>query len=107
TLGSYLLVTVHGIMTGSDTQTLWGLAIYAGSIVLIGTLFCGRVILANKQRKQPHAVPAARKAAPRPPMPQAAQARPKQAAPTWNNNVYEEDRLKVPLYRQPPEKALR
>lgn len=110
TLGSYLLVTVHGIMTGSDTQTLWGLAIYAGSIVLIGTLFCRRVILASRQRKQPHAVPAARNAAPRPQMPQAVQSRPKQAAPTWSNqagNFYEEDTHKIPLYRKPPERAVR
>jgi len=58
TLAIYLLVTVHGIMTGSDTQTAWGIGIYAGSIVLIGGLLCGRIITAVNARKQSQLVPA-------------------------------------------------
>ena len=39
TLGIYALVTVHGIGTGSDTRTWWGLSIYLVSVVLVGSLF--------------------------------------------------------------------
>ncbi len=38
TLLSYLLVTIHGIATGSDTRTWWGMGIYLASILMVGTL---------------------------------------------------------------------
>src|SRR6185312_4067128 len=52
TLGIYVLVTVHGIGTGSDTQTWWALGIYVVSIVLVGSLFCRRLLDPAGKRKQ-------------------------------------------------------
>lgn len=102
TLGIYLLVTVHGIMTGSDTQTIWGLAIYGGSIALVGTLLCRRVILASKKRKR--TVPATQKS---PQIPQAAPPYSNQATATWGNQPgYREGVRTAPSYRKPPEGAL-
>ncbi|HET7558897.1 MAG TPA: ferric reductase-like transmembrane domain-containing protein [Limnochordia bacterium] len=40
----YVLATAHGIATGSDTQTLWGLAIYALSVLAVGGLLCARFL---------------------------------------------------------------
>lgn len=52
TLLSFLLVTIHGITTGSDTRTWWGVLIYAGSILLVGTLLWLRLSEpANKQSR--------------------------------------------------------
>ncbi len=56
TLGVYGLVTVHGIATGSDTQTWWGLAIYGGSIALIGGLLCWRLLVPVNNRGRAHPV---------------------------------------------------
>ncbi len=56
TLGVYVLVTVHGIATGSDTQTWWGLAIYGGSIALIGGLLCWRLLVPANNRGRAHPV---------------------------------------------------
>jgi hypothetical protein len=43
TLLLYALVVVHGIATGSDTRTVWGAAIYALSVLLIGALLWMRL----------------------------------------------------------------
>lgn len=51
TLALYVLVTIHGIATGSDTTTLWGLAIYAISIVVIVALFSRRVLISLNERR--------------------------------------------------------
>lgn len=56
TLVAYSLVTIHGIATGSDTQTWWGLAIYAGSIALVGGLLCWRLLVPVNERSHPHPV---------------------------------------------------
>jgi hypothetical protein len=56
TLGVYALVTVHGIATGSDTQTWWGLAIYGGSIALVGGLLCWRLLVPVNGRGRSHPV---------------------------------------------------
>ncbi|HEX9135151.1 MAG TPA: hypothetical protein VF844_22925 [Ktedonobacteraceae bacterium] len=56
TLGGYALVTIHGIATGSDTQTWWALAIYAGSIALVGGLLCWRLLVPVNVRSRPHPV---------------------------------------------------
>jgi hypothetical protein len=52
TLLLYFLVTIHGIATGSDTRTWWGVGIYLVSILVVGTLLWGRLIEpANKQSR--------------------------------------------------------
>jgi hypothetical protein len=56
TLGVFALVTIHGIATGSDTQTWWGLAIYGGSIALVGGLLCWRLLVPVNERGRSHPV---------------------------------------------------
>jgi predicted ferric reductase len=51
TLGIFALATIHGIGTGSDTQTPWALGIYLASIVLVGSLLCRRVFFSKSKRK--------------------------------------------------------
>jgi predicted ferric reductase len=54
TFGVYVLATLHGLGTGSDTQTWWGLGIYLVSIVLVGLLLCQRLLArANKRKHAP------------------------------------------------------
>jgi predicted ferric reductase len=43
TLAVYALAAVHGIASGTDTGTPWALAVYAGSIGLVGALFAVRI----------------------------------------------------------------
>jgi predicted ferric reductase len=57
TLAIYALVTVHGIGTGSDTQTWWGLSIYLVSVVLVGSLLCRRLFAPANKRRRAEAVP--------------------------------------------------
>jgi predicted ferric reductase len=52
TLGIFALATIHGIGTGSDTQTPWALGIYLVSIVMVGSLLCRRIFLSRGRRKQ-------------------------------------------------------
>jgi len=52
TIGIYVIATVHGIGTGSDTQTWWGLGIYAASILLVGLLLWRRVTETIKKNKK-------------------------------------------------------
>jgi hypothetical protein len=40
----YALATVHGLATGSDTRTPWGLGLYAGSALLVGSLLGVRLL---------------------------------------------------------------
>jgi DMSO/TMAO reductase YedYZ heme-binding membrane subunit len=40
----YALATVHGLATGSDTRTSWGLGLYAGSALLVGSLLGVRLL---------------------------------------------------------------
>jgi predicted ferric reductase len=58
TLGIFALATVHGIGTGSDTQTPWALGIYLVSLVLVGSLLCRRVFFSKGKRKHAPAQPA-------------------------------------------------
>ena len=62
TLGIYALVTVHGIGTGSDTQTWWGLSIYLVSVVLVGSLLCRRLLAPRNKRKHAPSHPLSRRA---------------------------------------------
>jgi hypothetical protein len=63
TLVLYGLVTVHGLATGSDTRTWWGIAIYAGSVLLVGTLFWVRLLVPATPRARSHPLVAAATAA--------------------------------------------
>ncbi len=44
TFAVYALTLVHGIATGSDTRTWWGIAIYGGSALLITALLWRRLV---------------------------------------------------------------
>ncbi len=52
TLVIFVLATIHGLGTGSDTLSWWGLAIYIISTVLVGLLFCRRVFFSPDKRKR-------------------------------------------------------
>ncbi len=52
TLGIFALAALHGIGTGSDTQTWWALGIYLVSIALVGALLCRRVLSSKGKRKR-------------------------------------------------------
>src|SRR5947208_6364010 len=51
TLGIFALATIHGIGTGSDTQTPWALGIYLVSLVLVGSLLCRRLFFSKGKSK--------------------------------------------------------
>jgi hypothetical protein len=50
TLGIFVLATVHGIGTGSDTQTGWALGIYLISSILVSLLLCRRLFALKGKR---------------------------------------------------------
>ncbi|HEV8193528.1 MAG TPA: iron reductase [Ktedonobacterales bacterium] len=52
TLVLYVLVSIHGIGTGSDTGTWWALSIYAISIGIVGTLVVLRLLSAGNGQQQ-------------------------------------------------------
>lgn len=56
TLVTYALVTVHGIATGSDTRTWWGVLIYAASALLVGWLLLLRLLQPTTARGRAHPV---------------------------------------------------
>jgi predicted ferric reductase len=67
TFGVYVLATLHGLGTGSDTQTWWGLGIYLVSIVLVGLLLCQRLLANANKRKRTSSHPGVtRRASPLP-----------------------------------------
>jgi methionine sulfoxide reductase heme-binding subunit len=55
TLGIFALATIHGIGTGSDTQTPWALGIYLVSSILVGSLLCRRLFLSRRKNKSTRA----------------------------------------------------
>lgn len=59
TLVIFALATIHGLGTGSDTQTWWALGIYLVSLVLVGALFCRRIFSSQGKHKQAPARPTA------------------------------------------------
>jgi predicted ferric reductase len=67
TIGIYAIATMHGIGTGSDTQTWWAFAIYATSIVLVGSLLCRHFFGRKNKKKKAHIAPAQRTPQPIPP----------------------------------------
>ncbi len=56
TLLLFGLVVVHGIATGSDTQTWWSAALYAGSVLLVGTLLWMRLSKPLNAKSKAHPV---------------------------------------------------
>ncbi len=54
TLVVYALVTVHGIATGSDTQTWWGVIVYTASVILVGGLLLSRLLRPVNARSRSH-----------------------------------------------------
>ena len=65
TLGIFVLATIHGLGTGSDTQTWWALGIYLVSLALVGALFCRRIFSSQGKHKQAPARPTAPQGNPR------------------------------------------
>ena len=51
TLGIFIIAMVHGIGTGSDTQTWWAFGLYAFSGVLVGSLLWHRIALAQHKKR--------------------------------------------------------
>lgn len=51
TLLIFVLAAIHGIGTGSDTQTWWALGIYGVSYITVGGLFIRRVFLSKNKAK--------------------------------------------------------
>jgi DMSO/TMAO reductase YedYZ heme-binding membrane subunit len=47
TFAAYLLVTVHGLASGSDSDTWWAFAIYGGSTAAVATLLSARIFAAR------------------------------------------------------------
>ena len=58
TLVIFVLATIHGLGTGSDTQTPWALGIYLVSSVLVGALLCKRIFFSKPKNKHVAARPA-------------------------------------------------
>ena len=56
TLLLFGLVVVHGTATGSDTRTPWGAAMYAASVVLVGTLLWMRLRKPLNAKSRAHPV---------------------------------------------------
>ena len=54
TLAIFALTTVHGLATGSDTQTWWALAIYVVSTVAVTALLCARLLKPTKASGRRH-----------------------------------------------------
>ena len=55
TLGIFVLATLHGIGTGSDTKTGWALGLYIACSALVGLLLCRRLFLVWRKRTSSHA----------------------------------------------------
>ncbi|MEO7001277.1 MAG: iron reductase [Ktedonobacterales bacterium] len=54
TLAIFALTTVHGMATGSDTQTWWALAIYIVSALAVTALLCVRLLKTGKAHARGH-----------------------------------------------------
>lgn len=52
----FILVTLHGMMTGTDTRTWWAIALYAGSSLVVGLLTTIRIVKSAQAPKKhaPH-----------------------------------------------------
>jgi hypothetical protein len=59
TLAVYALVTVHGVTTGSDTQTPWAILVYVASGLLVTALLWIRLLVPASPQQRRHPVWAA------------------------------------------------
>jgi len=50
----YLLTTLHGLGTGTDTRQAWALGLYAGSVALVGVLLVKRLLTPAGARGRAH-----------------------------------------------------
>jgi hypothetical protein len=50
---AFVMALVHGIATGSDTRTIWALAFYGGSLLLVGSLLILRLLPEPLGRRRP------------------------------------------------------
>src|SRR5579875_823109 len=66
TLGIFVLATIHGLGSGSDTQTWWAMSMYVVSSVTVGLLLCRRLFFTKNKRKETSMRPVP--AASRPPL---------------------------------------
>ncbi len=66
TIGVFALATIHGLGTGSDTQTTWALSIYVVSSLVVTVLLVKRILEARRKSRQKtrRPAPAQRPAAP-------------------------------------------
>jgi predicted ferric reductase len=48
----FILVTLHGIMIGSDSKSWWAIALYAGSSLIVGALTTIRIVKSAKAPKR-------------------------------------------------------
>jgi predicted ferric reductase len=56
TLLMFGLVTVHGVMAGSDTKSLWALGIYFVSMIAVGGLLIMRLLIPINAKSRSHPV---------------------------------------------------
>lgn len=52
TFALFILVTLHGIMTGSDSKTWWAIGLYAGSSLIVGILTTMRIVKSSQESKK-------------------------------------------------------
>ena len=57
TLLLYVLVTLHGVFIGSDSDTWWATALYIGSILLVGTLLVLRLLKSAQEPERARPAP--------------------------------------------------
>lgn len=49
----YVLITIHGLATGSDSRTAWAMVLYGGSIAVVGALVAARLLPPAPGRRRP------------------------------------------------------
>jgi hypothetical protein len=49
---AFILVTIHGLLTGADSQTPWMLGVYTGSSALVAFLTLGRIYFAAQAARE-------------------------------------------------------
>lgn len=54
TFAVYLLTTIHGLGTGTDTRQAWALELYAGSVMLVCGLLINRLLTPVGAHGRPH-----------------------------------------------------